>query len=387
VIAAVSLVSAACVLPSFLIGAMAIQIHRDLGINASGIGLAFASFFATASVASAPGGRLADRTDPDVVVRLAAVVCGSMSLVIAWLAESLLMIVACLAVAGAANAVCQTAANLKIVRAVPAHRQGFALALKQSAIPSATLLAGLAVPAVALTVGWRWAFVAGAGMTFFAAGWIPTSAADGQRGSGARSPRSEDDSHTVKPRPDVPMPTMVLLAIAVGLAGIAASSLGSFLVSAAVDADFSEAAAGLLLTASSIIGITVRLFAGAHADRRGGGHFRVVNLMMASGAVAFALLALGVPTAYLLAAPLAFCTAWAWPGLLNLAVVKANPSRPATANGITQTGQFIGGVAGPLLFGVVAQYAGFQAAWLMASGIAAGGATVFFVARARIREL
>ena len=58
----------------------------------------------------------------------------------------------------------QLASNLTLARYVPAHRLGLSFGIKQSAIPLATLLAGAAVPAVALTVGWRWAYVIGAAL-------------------------------------------------------------------------------------------------------------------------------------------------------------------------------------------------------------------------------
>jgi MFS family permease len=86
---------------------------------------------------------------------------------------------------------------------------------------------------------------------------------------------------------------------------------------------------------------------------------------------------------YLVAAPLAFSTAWAWPGLFNLAVVRANPS---SATGITQTGQFIGAVVGPVLFGIVAEHAGFRAAWLTAGTIAGLSATALVLATTRLRK-
>jgi MFS family permease len=89
---------------------------------------------------------------------------------------------------------------------------------------------------------------------------------------------------------------------------------------------------------------------------------------------------------YLVAAPLAFSTAWAWPGLFNLAVVRANPSNPASATGITQTGQFIGAVVGPVLFGIVAEHAGFRAAWLTAGAIAGQSATALVLATTRLRK-
>jgi MFS family permease len=380
VIAVAAAVSTACVLPAFLLGAMAVRIRRDLGMGESEIGLAFAAFFAAAALASAPGGRLADRGDPAIIIRFAVLASGVTTLLLAGFARSLVAITVCLTVAGVANSVCQSAANLMIVRSLPAHRQGFALAIKQSAIPGATLLSGLAVPALSLTYGWRWGFAVGGGLALATLIWVPRSRGEARPASARRARPAR------RTGPDVPMRIMVLLAVAVGLGGTAASSLGSFLVSAAVDADVSERLAGLLLTAGSIAGIGVRLIAGARADRREGGHFRVVALMLAGGAAAFAALAIGVPVAYLLAAPLAFCTAWAWPGLFNLAVVRANPSSPATATGITQTGQFVGAVLGPLLFGSVAEHLGYQQAWLMASCIALAAAGAVAAARSRISE-
>jgi MFS family permease len=364
VIAATGAVSTACVLPAFLLGAMAVQVRRDLGFGDSGIGLAFAVFFTTAALASTPGGRLADRVDPVLVARFAATVAAAASLVLAGFARSLPTIMACLAVAGAANAVCQSATNLVIVRVLPAQRQGFALAVKQSAIPGATLIAGLAVPTFALTFGWRWGFVAGGGLALAAAAWVPPiRSADGIGSSGRKGVKG-------RARPDVPMRIMVSLAVAVGLAATTASSLGSFLVSAAVVDGVPERLSGLLLTASSILGIGVRLLVGARADRRVGGHFRVVALLLAGGAVALAALGTGLPVAYFVAAPLAFCTAWAWQGLFTHAVVQANPSSPATATGLTQTGTFSGAVVGPLLFGSVAEHFGYRQAWLAAGAIA-----------------
>ena len=65
---------------------------------------------------------------------------------------------------GLANAVSHPAANLSLAREVPAGRQGLSFGIKQAAIPVATLLAGLAVPTIAVTLGWRWAFAGGAAL-------------------------------------------------------------------------------------------------------------------------------------------------------------------------------------------------------------------------------
>lgn len=360
VLAATAAVTTACVLPSFLLGAMAVQVRRDLGFDASGVGLAFAAFFAAAALASAPLGRVTERQGPVRSLRLAALVSGLACLAAAGLADSLATLLVPIAVAGAANALCQPAANLLIARALPIDRQGLAFAVKQSAIPFSTLLAGVAVPAVALTVGWRWGFVGAAALSLVLGALVPSRLPPPVVHPAGAAP---DDG-------DVPFAVMARLAVGIGFGAAAGGTLGSFLVSASVDAGLSEGGAGWLLTVGSIAGIAVRLAAGVRADRRDGGHLVVVARMLAAGAIAFALLATTTPLAYELAGPLAFCTAWAWPGLFNLAVVRANPRRPAAATGITQTGTYIGAVSGPLLFGVIAEAASYRVAWVVAAGFA-----------------
>lgn len=246
--------------------------------------------------------------------------------------------------------------------------------MKQAAVPAATLLAGAAVPTIALTVGWRWAFMAGAAVGLFAAASVPAS--DASR----PSPRTYPDVA------ETPLATLALLALGIGLGASAAGTLGAFLVSAGVDTGLSEAAAGLTLTVGSIVGVTVRLWAGVRADRRVGGHLRVVARMLGLGAVAFGLFAVGVPWAHVAATPLAFGVGWAWPGLFNLAVVRANQRAPATATGVTQTGAYVGAMAGPLAFGVLAEHTSYRVAWLAAGTTAVAAAAAVVAARSRLRR-
>ena len=355
---------------------MAVQIRRDLGFDESGVGFAFAAFFGMASLASAPLGKLTERGGPVRSLRVAAIVSGTACLVTAAFSRSLPTLIAPLAVAGASNALCQPAANLLIARALPPERQGFAFAVKQSAIPMATLLAGASVPLLARTVGWQGGFVFAAVLSFSSAAFVPRLAIEGL------SLESRPDG---VPTADVPFRVMAVLAIGIGFGAAAAGTLGSFLVSAAVDGGWSESSAGWLLTGGSLAGICVRVFAGMRADRRAGGHLRVVALMLTAGTAVFVLLSIHEPWAYLVAGPLGFCTAWAWPGLFNLAVVRANPARPAAATGITQTGTYIGAVSGPLLFGVLAERTSFPTAWLAAAGFALVGAAAMTEGRRRLR--
>jgi predicted MFS family arabinose efflux permease len=80
-------------------------------------------------------------------------------------------------------------------------------------------------------------------------------------------------------------------------------------------------------------------------------------------------------------AVLAYVLGWSWPGLFNLAIVRANPSAPGAATGITQTGTYIGGVLGPLLFGWAVEAVGYPPAWLGSGAAALVGAVMILLGR------
>src|SRR5699024_9792074 len=68
-------------------------------------------------------------------------------------------LVAVMAVLGAANATCQGTSNRTVATVLPAHRRGLGFGLKQSAVPMAIMLGGLAVPTTTEIFGWRSTFL------------------------------------------------------------------------------------------------------------------------------------------------------------------------------------------------------------------------------------
>lgn len=363
---------AAGVLPAFLVGALAVQIRADLGFSEAGLGLLTGSFFAGGALSSAALGRTTERIGAVQSLRAGSLGAAGLLLAIAVAGRSFAVLVALLALAGMVNALLQPASNLFLARAVPPDRLGLAFGVKQSAIPAAFLVGGLAVPALALTVGWRWAFVAGTGLALAAAAAVPE----------VPPPPADPDPRL----PDADAPRRLTYAFAVGacFAAAAAGVLGTFLVSGAVEVGLGDATAGLLAAAGSAVSVGTRLLLGLRADRVGSGHLRVVAGMLLCGAGGFALLASGGALAFVIGTPAAFALSWAWPGLFNLAMVRHHPQAPAAATGITQTGVYAGAVAGPLVFGVVAE-SGYGRAWLLAgswsvvAGVLIGGARALLV--------
>jgi MFS family permease len=366
------------VLPVYAVGGLAVQLRAELAFGEGALGVAVAVFFATSAAASAPAGTWAERLGPRRSTVVGVAVAGSGALALGLFATTWWGLAVCLAVAGLGNALVQVAVNLRLARAVPPTHQGLAFGGKLSAIPAATLLAGAAVPAIALTVGWRVAFVVAA--------VLAAAAAVVQRPDVAPPDHVAALSPDVR-RPDVAVHSLLVVAAGAGLGTAAANSVGAFLVDGAVAEGVSPARAGLLLTAGSALSIVVRLVAGHLADRgRDGAALPAVAAMLAVGAGGLVLLAgRGDGAVLWLAVALVFGAGWGWNGLFNLAVVRGNPTAPAAASGITQTGVYAGGVVGPPLFGLVAQHAGYPAAWRAAAVVAALAAATCLLGTRQLR--
>lgn len=370
-LAAVVVVVTTGVLPAFLTGALNVQMRRDLGFGEAALGGAMGGFFVGAALTSAVLGRVAERLGPELSMRLSASLSAVSLLSVAVGARSYRSLVLILAVGGVANALSQPAANLFIARRVDPSRLGLALAVKQASVVGSTLLGGLAVPTIALTVGWRWAFVAAAALAVVGVIAVPGGADRRAVATGEPSGRTGDSSWTA----------LAVLATGVGLGAAAAGTLGTFYVAASVQAGISEGSAGLLVAAGGASVVVVRIVAGARADRRQGRNLPVVATMLVIGAVGYLLYATESKEMLVLASPLTFAAGWGWPGLFNLAVVRANPQAPGLASGVTQTGTYIGAVLGPLVFGTLAENRSYASAWSVAAACSLAAAVAMIAGR------
>lgn len=372
--------STAVALPSFLVGALAVQLRQHMHFSVATLGLIVATYQLAAAGVSIPSMRLVRRIGAVRVLRTAPLVAALVLLAVAGLVTSWPVLAAMMVVAGAVSGSAQPSANLFLARRVHIRRQGLAFGIKQSAIPLAGLLSGLSVPAIALTVGWRWAF----GLAAVIA--VAASFAVSVKGS------VEPDTTPRAGGADAPYEArapLVVLAIGFGVALAAASSLGAFLVPAGVAAGLGKGAAGLVAALGAAAALTVRVVTGHRADRRGQAHFPVVAALIGMGAAGFALLAAGSglhsPAVFIAGAVLAYGVGWGWNGLFNFAVVRTHPIAPARATAATQTGGRLGNVVGPLLLGILADRFGYDVAWALAVGEALVGAALVLLGRRLLR--
>lgn len=340
-------------IPVFLVGGLAVQIGDDLGFSPAGLGLAVSAYFGASALASVPAGALAERFGSTNVSRVAIGLASASLLAIALGARSLWSLIAILALGAAANAMGQLASNSSLAEHVPPRRQGLSFGVKQAAIPVSTLLAGVAVPAVALTLGWRWAFVLAAGLAAAALTLVPKSK-DAKRKS-----RGENGDRATS--------ALVVIGVAATLAAAAANALGTFLVDSAVERGIAPGPAGLALTLGGAVCVASRITGGWQADHFPTRQVGVIAGLLATGAIGLGLLAVSGTVPLVVGVVMGFGLGWSWPGLMNFAVVRLHPQAPAAATSITQTGVYAGGCLGPLGLGAVATLAGYPAMWTVAA--------------------
>jgi MFS family permease len=372
-LAVVAAAIVAAILPVFLLGSLSVEVRAELGYGEAAAGLILSAFFASSAVVSSRIGRAIDRIGSRTGLTVALSGTAAIQLLVAVAATGPVVLGVLAAVAGICNATAQLSANVFIARDLPPQRQGVGFAVKQSAMPGASLVAGLALPAVALTVGWRWAFVLGAGLSLLAVRLV--------RRRLVATPAAPVGAPEQPDAASVPRGALVSLAVAAAFATAAAITLGGFFVESAIDAGIATAVAGIAFAAGSLVSIVVRLAVGAAADRRSGDLLGAVAAMILLGAAASIWFTWRTPVVQLIGVPLAFGAGWAWPGLFNLSVVRACPGSPGRATGITQTGTYLGGAVGPILFGALAESAGYAAAWWLAAALGVCAAAAVMLAR------
>ena len=357
-------------LPVFLLSAQSVFVRSDLDFDERGFGVAVSAFFVAAAAAALLGGGRVDRVGRRASTVGAGFLTAIGSFGVAWAARSWLVLTLAMVVLGVANAACHMTSNVIMARVVPPHRQGLGFGVKQAAIPLAITLAGLAVPTVGALLGWRWTFA----LTGFGGLVIVLV--------GLRLPSATIGGRRTGDAPDRPSTTaLVTIMIAVLLASAAGNSFGAFVASWGFRVGLTPDGAALLMAAGSAMNLVVRVVGGHLADRRYGRNLPVVAAQMLIGAVALAVLSLPSQPTVVVAALIAFALGWSWPGLLLYAVIRISRDAPGAASSYLQAGAFVGGAAGPALFGVIVGASGYETAWRVSAVLFAVAATLVIVAR------
>ena len=357
------LATVSSVYPGFLIGALAVQVSGDFDVSQSVYGRGLGGFFLAATVGSVVLGKLVQRIGPRRQITALLTLAAAMQLLIATVADSFSQVVGLLVVCGLANAGNQAAVNLALTRA-QVQRLGMAIALKQSGMPAASLLSGLAVPALALTAGWRWAFVLGAALSLVTLVLVLA----------VLEPIAPEDRRSPVARPDSTRMALILAAASGGLMSFGAGSLNAWLVSSGVDAGLGEGTAGIVLSLGAASGIAMRLYSGTRVDAMSRKPFFVGGLTALVGAVGMASLGARVTAVHVGATFVAFASGWIFPVFTNFGIIRRNPDAAGAATGTTQMGIYIGVFSAPLITGPLIDSFGYTVMWTVVASVVAVGA-------------
>ena len=346
----------AAMFPAFAVGALALPMGDDLGFSEAGLGSAVAFFFLLAAVTSPHAGTLTDRLGPQRSLRVANLCSCAALLVAALVVQSYWVLLGALGIGAIGLTVAGPGTKTMVARGTDIRRHGLFFGIQAAAVPLSVFLAGLAVPAIGSTLGWRWAF--GFAVVVPLTGLLmapPYRARPGHtvRTEGAARGLSKIDYGPLN-----------LIGLAAALGSAAATTMAAFFVSAATDAGLAEGLAGGLLAVASGLPIATRIAAGYLADRFESGHLRVVSLLLGTSTLGYLAAATGSKVLVPAGAMFALGVGWAWSGLMVHSVIRAYRDSPGAATGMTSGGLNVGGVVGPFAFGLLADRVSYTAGFL-----------------------
>jgi len=363
-------------LPVFMVGTLAVDIRGDVSFSNVALGGLVSIFSGLTALAAFPAGRVVERIGYRLGLVLAFLLAGVALLGPALLAHQWWHLAVGQAVAAGGAALAIPSVQVALVTRIPPERQGVAFGLNMSAVPASILLAGIAVPLVGETVGWRWAF-GGAGAVGIGISLAVATSLGNERWTSL--PGMREAIHR-KP---------VLLGSGAMFLGLwAVQTVATFAVESGVDSGHSAGSIGYALAVASVGAIAMRIVAGWWADRIGPVRvFLMIPALIVIGAGGIGLLAVGgsflAVTAGLVVG-LGF--GWGWNGLLAYGLVRPNPRAAATAASFMMIGGFGGSAVGPIVSGALVSGPGFGAAWTV-TALAMVGAAVMTTLAGRDHRL
>ncbi len=342
------------VLAPFLVGALSVLMQRDFAIGPQDIGLAVGAFFTVAGVVARVQGRMVERIGTAPSLGVATAVATAALLMIAT-AGSWTTVVLGLVLGGTASAMIHPATAQLLADSVGDRRLGLAFGFKQSGAPVSTMLAGLAVPAVGLSIGWRPTFLIASGVVL-AVGSTLVSLVKGA----VPSPYRSEGHGATRPHRG-----LWLLALGAGLGNAGGNALAALLVDGGVRfSGVTEATAGYTLGAVSAGAILVRIGLGVAVDRGRADSDRLLVWMPGLGVIGATVLAFPSPASFVVGAAVAYPIGWGWSGLLHHRVVAPQRHAAARMTGVLMTGFSLGAAGGPLMLGFVAHQTSYRLAWI-----------------------
>jgi len=339
---------------------LAPALRSEFGLSLGEVGLAFAAVTAGGMVTLVPWGALTDRIGERPVMASGLAGCAA-ALVGAALSTTYPALLAALLVAGMFGSSATGASGRAVMGWFARTERGFALGIRQMALPLGGAVASLTLPSLIDAQGLDAAFVALAGLSLTAA--IASVALM----------RDPPPAPNRRPALDRPPPTRDIRLWRLGAGGAllvcAQASMLGFIVLFLHDArDVGAATAAAALGALQIVGALVRIVAGLRSDREGLRIAPMRRIAARNTALLAAVGALATGPGVLLYPLLAVAaiSTMSWNGLAFTAAAEiSGHARAGTAMSLQNTLISVGGVLAPSAFGVLVEATSWTAAYVV----------------------
>ncbi|MFF0306881.1 MFS transporter [Streptosporangium sp. NPDC004379] len=356
------------------IGAMSVHLQRDLGLNATRLGLLLSAAQLLPLAGLLVAGRLLDRHDERWVVGIGALVV-AVALAAGSAAPGYASLLVVLLIVGAGYSTVQPGGGKSVASWFDTSQRGLAMGVRQAGLPLGGVLAALALPSLATAFGWRSTLVAGSlaalsGAVVFMAfcrrppGRRPTPAASRVRLELLREPYMKK----------IVFSGVSMVSVHSGVGVLTVLYLHEV---TSMDA----APAALVYVAVQCAGALGRVCLAAWSDRHRSGRYACVLTCLA--AVIVGMTALATPVGR---SPVAACALFVWLGFFGIgwygpwvayAAESAPPGHTGFVLGLAMAVNQVAVVLAPAALGLLADLTGgFAPAWALLAALTAVALTV-----------
>lgn len=369
VLAGASAAQVAVSFVNFGLPAIGPELAEDFGLSLFQLGAILGAGLLGSGLALVPAGAAVDRLGARRTM-LVGTALASVALLVAALSATKEALFASLVAFGLGSAVVPVAGAGAVFRVYPPGRRGWALGVRQTAVPLGGTIAAVTFPGLHALGGTRLTLVVTAlAVTATGVGFAFVVADGDALPSRVASPL----------RSILRAPGMLRLLAVAACYIVVLQALLAYVVPAVREAGHTELTAVVAYFAINVVAMGARIAWGRVADR-GEGSRRVrtlveVGIVMAAGALVFAVALHGGAAAVVAAAVLFGIGALGWNALVYVSAgERAAPELAVRSMAVAATVVFLlSGVVTPVL-GAMIDVAGWDALWLSTAALAAAGA-------------
>jgi MFS family permease len=371
VLATASAAQAAVAFINFGLPAIGPELRHEYGLSLPELGAIVTASLFGSGLALVAAGIAVDRYGSRRAT-LVGTALGSAGLAAAALADSKWLLFASLLASGIGSAVVPVAGVGALFGAYPVARRGWALGVRQTAVPLGGTVAALVIPALESVGGVRLPLVTGAAAVAVT-GVVLAVVTGADAVPRAREPRAF--------RRIVATPGMLRLLVVASLYIVVLQAVLTYAVPAVRAAGLSAFSASATFFAVNVTAIVARLVWGGVADRASGTRrsrtLVEIGVVAATGAVLFTLALHAGAVATVAAAILFGFGAFGWNAIVYVSAgERASPELAGRSVALAASVVFLMSAVSTPPLGALADGAGWDAFWLACAGLALAGAAV-----------